>query len=33
MGFDTAIHAAIRVGDWKLLTGNQGFDDWIEPPE
>lgn len=29
--WDTAIQAAIRVKDWKLLTGNPGFSDWIPP--
>ncbi|XP_046580308.1 arylsulfatase J-like [Haliotis rubra] len=37
--FDTRIRAAIRVGDWKLITGSPGFlppssgnDSWIPPP-
>ncbi|XP_034093701.1 arylsulfatase I [Gymnodraco acuticeps] len=29
--WDTAVRAAIRVGDWKLLTGNVGDGDWIPP--
>lgn len=29
--WDTAVRAAIRVGDWKLLTGNVGNGDWIPP--
>ncbi|XP_072921231.1 arylsulfatase J-like [Hemitrygon akajei] len=29
--WDTAIQAAIRVKDWKLLTGNPGLSDWIPP--
>ena len=33
MGFDTSVHAGIRVGEWKLLTGEQGDDRWIVPPE
>uniref|UniRef100_F6TZG1 Sulfatase N-terminal domain-containing protein n=1 Tax=Ciona intestinalis TaxID=7719 RepID=F6TZG1_CIOIN len=33
MGFDTSVHAGIRYGEWKLLTGLQGDDRWIEPPE
>ena len=33
MGFDTSVHAGIRVGNWKLLTGVQGDDRWIKPPE
>ena len=32
-GFDTSVHAGIRVGNWKLLTGTQGDDRWIVPPE
>jgi len=31
--FDTSVHAGIRSGDWKLLTGEQGDDRWVEPPE
>jgi len=30
--FDTQIQAAIRVGDWKLLTGDPGFSDLIPAP-
>ena len=33
MGFDTSVLAGIRVGDWKLLTGEQGNDQWVVPPE
>ncbi|KAK3524232.1 hypothetical protein QTP70_023597, partial [Hemibagrus guttatus] len=29
--WDTAVQAAIRVGDWKLLTGDPGHGDWIPP--
>uniref|UniRef100_H2ZZ33 Arylsulfatase family member J n=1 Tax=Latimeria chalumnae TaxID=7897 RepID=H2ZZ33_LATCH len=29
--WNTAIQAAIRVGHWKLLTGNQGSSDWVPP--
>ncbi|KAM9364981.1 LOW QUALITY PROTEIN: arylsulfatase I [Pholidichthys leucotaenia] len=29
--WDTAIRAALRAGDWKLLTGNVGNGDWIPP--
>ncbi|KAF7220236.1 arylsulfatase I-like [Nothobranchius furzeri] len=29
--WDTAMRAALRVGDWKLLTGNVGDGDWIPP--
>ncbi|KAF6725245.1 Arylsulfatase I [Oryzias melastigma] len=27
--WDTSVQAAIRVGDWKLLTGDPGHGDWI----
>ncbi|KAJ3610718.1 hypothetical protein NHX12_022810 [Muraenolepis orangiensis] len=29
--WDTAVRAAIRLGEWKLLTGNVGDGDWIPP--
>uniref|UniRef100_A0A8C1IR45 Arylsulfatase family, member Ia n=1 Tax=Cyprinus carpio TaxID=7962 RepID=A0A8C1IR45_CYPCA len=29
--WNTAVQAAVRVGDWKLLTGNPGYGDWIPP--
>ncbi|XP_052813682.1 arylsulfatase B-like [Mya arenaria] len=31
--FDTRIRAALRVGDWKILTGDPGNSSWIPPPE
>uniref|UniRef100_A0A672MPF3 Arylsulfatase family member I n=1 Tax=Sinocyclocheilus grahami TaxID=75366 RepID=A0A672MPF3_SINGR len=29
--WNTAIQAAVRVGDWKLLNGNPGYGEWIPP--
>ncbi|XP_069510150.1 arylsulfatase I [Ambystoma mexicanum] len=29
--WNTAVQASIRVGDWKLLTGDPGYSDWIPP--
>ncbi|XP_005988344.1 arylsulfatase I [Latimeria chalumnae] len=29
--WNTAIQASVRVKDWKLLTGDPGYSDWIPP--
>ncbi|XP_030067851.1 arylsulfatase I [Microcaecilia unicolor] len=29
--WNTAVQASIRMGDWKLLTGDPGYSDWIPP--
>ncbi|KAK6182985.1 hypothetical protein SNE40_010544 [Patella caerulea] len=31
--FDTRIRTALRLGDWKLMTGDPGNGSWIAPPE
>jgi len=31
--FDNRVAAAIRVGNWKLITGGQRFGSWFSPPE
>ena len=31
--FDNRVAAAIRVGDWKLITGDPGTGTWTAPPE
>ena len=31
--FDTRVRAAIRFGDYKLITGDPGNGSWIPPPE
>lgn len=30
--FDTRVRAALRIGDWKIITGNPGNSSWIPPP-
>jgi len=30
--FDTRVRAAIRVGDYKLITGDPGNGSWVAPP-
>ncbi|XP_071965862.1 arylsulfatase J-like isoform X2 [Antedon mediterranea] len=31
--FDVRINAALRSGDWKIITGTEGSDDWVVPPD
>lgn len=31
--FDTSVQAALRYGDWKILTGDPGFDKWVPEPK
>ncbi|KAL3871103.1 hypothetical protein ACJMK2_039122 [Sinanodonta woodiana] len=30
--FDTSVRAALRIGDWKVITGYPGNGSWIPPP-
>nr|XP_022327230.1 arylsulfatase B-like [Crassostrea virginica] len=30
--FDNRIRASVRMGDWKLITGNPGNGSWVSPP-
>ena len=30
--FNTSVQAALRFGDWKILTGDPGFDSWVPEP-
>jgi len=30
--FDTSVQAALRHGDWKILTGDPGYDKWVPKP-
>ncbi|XP_064616011.1 arylsulfatase B-like [Liolophura sinensis] len=30
--FDNTVRAALRVGDWKIITGGPGNSSWIPPP-
>ena len=30
--FDTSVQAALRYGDWKIITGDPGFDSWVPEP-
>ena len=31
--FDTRVRAAVRIGDYKLITGRPGDGSWVPPPE
>jgi len=31
--WDTRVRAALRVGDWKLITGDPGPGSWVPPPK
>lgn len=30
--FDTSVQASLRYGDYKILTGDPGFDKWVPEP-
>ena len=30
--FDTSVQAALRYGDYKILTGDPGYDQWVPEP-
>jgi len=30
--FDTSVQAALRFGDYKILTGDPGYDKWVPEP-
>lgn len=31
--FNTSVQASLRSGDWKILTGDPGYDEWVPEPK